>query len=101
MIVRKTQIPTRNEFKNKSNVYYTQKGYKNKSKKNFQQELFDVINWNNKETEVKTIDLYSENLENEIKKMFLGEIVKKDHLFSGSLSEMQRENIIKISELYY
>jgi hypothetical protein len=99
MIVRKTQIPTRNEFKNKSNVYYTQKGYKNK--KNFQQELFDVITWNNKETEVKTIDLYSENLENEVKKMFLGEIVKKDHLFSGSLSEMQRENIIKISELYY
>ncbi len=98
MIVRKTQIPTRNEYKNKSHVYYTQKGYK--SKKNFQQELFDVMNWN-RETEMKTIDAFSENLENEVKKMFLGEIVKKDHLFSGSLSEMQRENIIKISEMYY
>jgi len=98
MIVRKTQIPTRNEYKNKSNMYYTQKGYK--SKKNFQQELFDVIHWNT-ETEVKTIDVFSENLENEVKKMFLGEIVKKDHLFSGTLSEMQRENIIKISEMYY
>lgn len=97
MIVKKTQLPTKSEYRHKPTVYYYTKKNKNNIK-GFQKELFDIISNEEKEN---LYNLEEENLENEFKRMFLGEVVKKDHLLSASLTEIQKENIIKISEMYY
>ncbi|GIX41230.1 MAG: hypothetical protein KatS3mg129_0963 [Leptospiraceae bacterium] len=99
MIVKKTQFSSRTGYRNKPRLYQYTKKTKQKHSQNFQKELFELFDAE-KETE-KELFSYTDNIENEFKKMFLGEVVRKDHLLSGSLSEMQRENIIKISEMFY
>lgn len=102
MIIKKTKLSSDSNnpmgYKYKTTVYYMKKQSPT-PKTSFQKELFGNM-------EIKTNyepldDIIHDNIENEIKKMFLGEVIKKDHLFSSSLTELQKENIIKISELYY
>lgn len=96
MIVRKTYMP---EKENYNPFKKTIQNHKKKKTGNFQKELFDSIQKNE-----NLENFYQEkenNLELEFKRYFLGNIVRKDHLFSGNLSEIQKENIIMISQNYY
>ncbi len=100
MIIKKTQYPTEYRNPHKTTIYYYKK-QNIKNTKDFQKELFEFIEKENIHKSSNIIVKENIDLENEVKKMFLGDIVKKDHLFSSSLSEIQKENIIKISQLYY
>ncbi len=106
MIIKKTKFNTDSKnfpnHKYKTTVYYIKKPSP-KPKTSFQQELFSFHEpYEEKSYEEKSMEVFiQDNLEDDVKKMFLGEVIKKDHLFSSSLTELQKENIIKISELYY
>ncbi len=100
MIIKKTQYPTEYKNPHKTTIYYYKK-QNIKNTKDFQKELFEFVEKEHIHKSSNIIAKENMELENELKKLFFGEIVKKGHLFSSSLSEMQKENIIKISQLYY
>lgn len=98
MIVRKTYLPEKENYNPYKKIL---KNHKKKANGNFQKELFDFIQ---KSENIENFYQERENkieLESELKRYFLGTIVRKDHLFSGNLSEIQKENIIMISQNYY
>ncbi len=95
MIIRKTYFPEKNFFEgHKKNL---SKKMNQKGSKSFQKELFDALEY----LEPRGILQKEENLELEIKKHFIGEIIRKDHLFSGSLTDTQKELLIRISNNFY
>lgn len=104
MMIKRTKISTDSKnscgYRYKTLDYYTKKQYP-KPKTSFQHELFSVKSNENQFGLTESALLENQNLEIDIKKIFFGEIIKKDHLFSSSITELQKENIIKISELYY
>ncbi|MFN3604565.1 MAG: hypothetical protein ACK4UJ_07625 [Leptonema sp. (in: bacteria)] len=94
MIVRKTNlIEKKFPYSHNKNIFYNSNSKKNR---NFQKELFDSL-----EIQKNQEVFRNEDLEVTFKKLFLGEIIKKDHLYSAHLTEREKDNLIKISQYYY
>lgn len=95
MIIKRTYLQEKNFYEpNKKNTY--NKKVNKRYKKNFQQELFEAM---------ETIEIpktfKDDNLDIEFKRYFYGEIIRKDHLFTGNLTDTQKEVLIRISHNFY
>ncbi|MCS7205865.1 MAG: hypothetical protein NZ853_09215 [Leptospiraceae bacterium] len=107
MIVKKLILPEKTHYETpkekKPNVhdFHKFKSQKNK-KRDFSKDLFShLVQEKPKSQEMRNHLAYSTtwNIENKFKTFFYGEIVKRNNFFSTELSDMQRENILRISEL--
>ncbi len=112
MLVKKMNLGNyyyNNQNPSKEKINSINKKRKKTNLQTFQDELFSKLDygmepeWKFEDKTQKTkkeIRSTKNSIENEIKKIFLGEIVRKDHLYSNHLTDMQKENLMRISFLY-